>query len=261
MNEEIKPIEQNEVKPEITQENQVVGSVPTEESSKNIPNESFKMMREQLDRERREKEEYIKRLSELEYETRLRQQTVNKEDDDIQVEIPSEYDTVEAKHVKQLNRKQDIQWKKAEEHRQKIESTIERLDAENRILREVPNYYDIVTAENVEKLEKEMPVLANTIAKSKSQYELKKATAEAIQKFIMQDKSLKSKEAELKNADEKINKNLDKPLPSTGGSGPSSSSPLSKANAFAQGGLTQEEKDFYWKEWNKKNGNKFLNFK
>jgi DNA repair exonuclease SbcCD ATPase subunit len=227
------------------------------------PSESFRYIREQLEKERQERDALQRRNMELEYLARSqqRQQTlVSEPEESLDVNLPGEYDSIEAKHLAEMERKNKLRWSREVEKREQLEMELRRLDADNRLMAEVPNYRELLTPANIRRLEEEMPALAKTIAKDTDPYQVRRATIDAIQRLVSTDNKIKEKEAELKAQTDKINRNLEKPLPSAGGIGANSTSPLSKANAFS-GGLTQEAKNEIWNGWNRKMGNNFISGK
>lgn len=113
--------------------------------------------------------------------------------------------------------------------------------AESRLQSKYPDLYDVVTTENIERLRNEYPELAATVNSNKDPYTQAAAAYTLIKKFnIAPDKQYAPHRGKVQN-------NMEKPRPVSSVSPQQGDSPLSKANAFADG-LTPELKSTLWEE-------------
>ena len=232
----------------------------TEEIKKVDPSESWKILREDRDRLRREREEMANELRAMRQMIEEQRKPAVQEDDDT-VHLPGEFDTIEAKHLAELEAKSKLRAKRQEDKLKKLESDVTRMTAENRLMVEFPDYKNILSEENIRKLEELQPELASSIASNPDPYKMRKAAIGAIKTFIMKDEETRAKELEIRAKNNKISENATKPIPSVGGINSPSSTPLSKANAFSNGLLTTERKQELWKEYVEANNGKYYNFK
>ena len=240
--------------PEVVQtaKSDVPGSPVPDKSAQ----ESFRYLREDRDRLRDELNEIRRALN-----NQQQQRQAPVEDEEISVNLPGEYDSIESKHLAEMEQKNKLRWKREEEKRLKLEHEMRRMSAENRVLSEVPNYKQILTEENINKLEKLKPALARSIASNSDPYEMRIAAIDAISSFVLEDEKTKLREAELKAQNKRVEDNSTRPIPTTTGQNNPSSTPLSKAHAFATGMLTEDRKKELWRDYMESTGAKYLDFK
>ena len=237
-------------------------AAPVEEPvKKQEPSESWKILREDRDRLRQEREEMARDMREMRRLLEEQQQRVAPKEEDDTVHLPGEYDTIEAKHLAELDAKSRLRVKRQEDKLKKLEADVVRIAAENKLMNEFPDYKNILSEDNIRKLEELQPELASSIASNPDPYKMRKAAIGAIKTFIMKSEDERAKELELKAKNAKISDNSVKPIPSVGGINNPASSPLSKANAFSNGLLTQERKQELWKDYVAANNGKYYNFK
>ena len=119
---------------------------------------------------------------------------------------------------------------------------------QQQLMMDLPDYRQVFTAENLDKLEKMNPDLAKSIISNPDPLSKRKATYEAIKAFVIPARANEVKEADLRMQAEKVTKNFNKPVPTSS----TASYPLSKANAFSDGTLTEERKTELFEDWHKK---------
>lgn len=146
-----------------------------------------------------------------------------------------DFDFIEGKHLKKEIESVKAQLKLQEEHsRQSIDET--------RLKTKYNDFDKVVNADTIERLKEEDPEFAETIAYSSSSlYSRGASTYRRIKELgiVKEDEFVKEKELAQKNAAKP--KNLNSVSPQQG------DSPLSMANAFANG-LTADLKKQLWKE-------------
>jgi hypothetical protein len=222
---------------EFPQEEAPVESVPAaSESAPYVDNEvgrNFAQLRKERNRIAQEKDALERRLAQ--YEQQAQRQASPVEEDE---EIPlGDEDIAEGKHVKQLVKEQKRLKAELETFKAKASEDI----TESRIRARFPDYYSVVNEETLTALTEEDPELAYTIQSSPDFYN----------KAILAYKEIKKRgivpdaryDADKKRAKE----NAAKPRPLVSASPKQGESPLSHANAFANG-LTSELKASLWKE-------------
>jgi hypothetical protein len=216
------------------------------------PQESWKYMREELERAREEKAEAIRYAKELE---KLQTQT-NKQSRERYSKL-REDEFPEAKHFN--SQQEDIEEEKA--RREASEKRMYDMIVENRLMTEHPDIKTVLSPENIAKLTKLEPEIAASIAANPDPYLQHKAAMKAIKTYVIPEVKNEAKELEMKAQNTKMVNNLTKPMPTTSATNSPSSSPINTATAFASGLLTQERKDEIWKDYVQSTGNKYLNFK
>ena len=210
---EEKPEVQEEVKPEVP-----------EETAQQV---NFKALRMEKERLERENADAMRRLAEYE-----KQQTAPKEqEEDLEINIGDD-DLFEGKHYrklqKQLQRQQDDLRKYQEQNRATA--------TESRLRSKYSDFDKVLSSENVKRLMDSEPEIAVSISSTKDLYNKAVAAYKMIKKFgIYVEDNYES--------DRNIAKqNSMKPKPLASVSPQQGDSPLSKANAFADGRLTPELK-------------------
>ena len=187
---------------------------------------NFAALRQKAERAERERDEYFRRLQNIEQsQPRVKQELVEVEED---FSIAPD-DLVEGKHVAKL-------YKELKQVRQEMQNykhqTVQVTD-ETRVRSEMPDYDKVVSEENIELLKSMEPDLAESIASNPNLYSKAKAAYRAIKKSGIHVDDIYSKERAI------VEKNMAKPRTLTSVSPQQGNSPLSHANAFAAG-LTPE---------------------
>lgn len=218
----------NQTQPEQVLEEQVDSveeSTQVEAPQEDNATRNFKQLRELKERAERERDELIKQLQQM-------QQPAEEEDD---IGIGAD-DFAEGKHLKKLNK--DIKELKKQLNEYKTHSS--EITTEAKIKSQYPDFDSVVTKDSIDRLRQDYPELATTINSSLDLYTKAVAAYTLIKKFgindtsYMQDKLLATK-------------NAAKPRPLASVSPQQGDSPLSRANAFANG-LTEELKEQLRKE-------------
>jgi hypothetical protein len=213
---------QEEVVSETNQEHPQQQAAPVEEDKRE---KNLKILRERSARAEKERDEAVRRLQEI--ESLKAQSTPQPEDDEITLG-PDEL--AEGKHLSRVTRKIRKLEEELKSYRQQasVDTTEARLKAQ------YPDFDKIVTQENIELLRDAYPEIAQTIHSSSDLYSRAASAYTIIKKMgIAQDTSVF-------DADKiAAQKNSYKPKPTASISPQQGDTPLSKANAFANG-LTPE---------------------
>ncbi|MFW6121423.1 MAG: hypothetical protein ACOC80_11070, partial [Petrotogales bacterium] len=191
------------------------------------PIENWRNLREAKDRAEQEAAE-LRRLLQERSQTKPQQESSQQES----VEEPQfgDDDLIEGKHLKSYS-------KKYEKHIQNLEQRL----IEQQIKSQYPDFDKVVNKETLEMLRDSDPDLADSIAANPNLMSKANAAYKAIKRagFIESNTHQKGKE--------KVQENINKPRPVSSISPQQGKSPLSRANAFAEG-LTPELKEQLWKE-------------
>lgn len=194
---------------------------------------NLRLLREKATRIERERDEAIRRLQEI--EARSTQAAPQPEDDDFHIG-PDEL--AEGKHLTKVVKK----IRKLEEELKGYRAQASVDTTEARLKSQYPDFDKIVTKEHIETLRDMYPEIAQTIHSSPDLYSRAASAYTIIKKMgIYQDTS--ALDADRASAQ----RNSYKPKPTASIAPQQGDSPLSKANAFANG-LTQELKDQLLKE-------------
>jgi hypothetical protein len=214
------------------QEQQQVAQPEPEQSTNqaapksNEPN--FRALKAEKERLEYERNEAMRRLEE--YERNARQQ---KPEEDYGIG-PDEI--AEGRHLRKLYEQNKILQQEIEsiKHRT-LEDT-----AEARISAKYPDFYSVVNSDSMAALRQADPEMADTLNDGRDLYKKAVSVYKAIKNLGVQTNGT---EADKKRAQE----NMSKPRPLSSVSPQQGDTPLSQANAFAQG-LTPELKKQLWKE-------------
>lgn len=197
---------------------------------------NFRELRRKASRLEQEKEQYRARLEQYEAQNQQRHPQKAQEHEEPDIAIGDE-DIVEGKVLKQFIKKQKAL--EAELKTFKAKSTEDII--ESRIRARFPDYYSVVNADSIEALAAEDPELAYTIQSSQDFYN----------KAVLAYKEIKRRgivpESNHDNEKKRVQENSSKPRSTTTIAPQRGESPLSQANAFANG-LTPELKSSLLKE-------------
>ncbi len=191
------------------------------------PQESFRELRLKMERIERERDEYARMVQQM-------QQPKQEQEDEEEIRLNPD-DLVEGKHLSAYEKK----LRKIEKKLQQQSQQNAAMNAEAMIRIEMPDFDKVVTKDAVQALQYQYPELAESIANNNNLHSKAKAAYQAIKKLNLSQNY--STEAET------ITKNTAKPKPLASLSPAQSDSPLTHANAFANG-LTQDLKDKLYKE-------------
>lgn len=195
--------------------------------------ENIRLLRqkaEKAERVERERDEAIRKLNELQ------SKAVIEPDEEIDLKPD---DLAEGKHLTKMQRK----IKKLEEKIRVYEQSSQELSVESKIRNNFPDFDKIVTTENVELLKNAYPELATALNASSDLYSKAASAYTLIKKFGI------AKDEPYEEDKERAIANAHKPRPLASVSPQQGDSPLSRANAFANG-LTDELKAKLLKEMN-----------
>lgn len=232
---EVEQVEEHEL-PEET-----VPEQPQPQYQKPAPQQSWRDLREKAERAREKAERAERRAQELEQiilDAQTKEKTVE-EDLDVTMDDDS---LVEGKHLSKVNKKiQNLERQlKQYEQQSSLSST------EAKLKTQYPDFDRVVSEENLNDLRNMYPEIAHTINSSDDLYSKAVAAYTMIKKLgIMPEVDIYKNEKDL------AQKNAAKPKSLASISPQKGDNPLSKANAFANGGdFSDELKSQLWKEMN-----------
>lgn len=225
-NEVVDTIEQ----PESTQTQEVQAPEqkpqPQQETS---ADRNFRALREKAEKAERERDEAIRLLQEREA---AKQQL--EEDDDIRI---GPDDLAEGKHLTKVQRK--IQ--KLESQLKQYQQVTTAQTTEARIKSQFPDFEQVVTKDNIELFKASYPEIAATLNTSTDLYNTAVSAYTLLKKFGF------AQEQPYNAEKQRVEENISKPRPVTSISPQKGDSPMSRANAFAEG-LTEDLKTQLLKE-------------
>ncbi len=241
---ELQPVEQETYEQEAQEETVQEAAPQTQpQSQNNDVAVNFRRLREDKERAEKEKDEAIRYAMELrnKYERPQVTEQPQEEEDDISV---GQDDLVEGKHLKGINKKykalkqelnQYKQLSAQQQHQQQLALTEARLKAKYQ------DFDKVVSADNIERLKTLHPEIAHTLNASTDIY------ATAVSAYTMIKNLGIHKEDTFVAEKAKAQANSVKPKPMNSVSPRQGDSPLSNANAFANG-LTDQLKAQLLKE-------------
>lgn len=206
------------------------GEITPEKQPETDKERNFRTLRENAVRYQRERDEAMARLAAIEEA----KQAQNPEEDNSINLNPD--DIVEGKHISKVSN--EIKKLKAELNNYKNQSYV--ATTEIRLKTEFPDFDAVVTKENIETLKAMDPELAETIAANPNIYSKAKVTYNQIKRMGIVNNAYDADKA-------KAASNLAKPRPLASVNPQQGDSPLSKANAFANG-LTDDLKKELWRD-------------
>lgn len=184
---------------------------------------NIRALREKAERIQRERDEMAARLRELE----SRQ---NGPEEDLSINIGAD-EIAEGKHLTKLQK----QLKKQQEELLKTQQQTQAMLIETKLKSEHPDIDKVVTTDNLKSLSELYPEIAQTLNSSSDYYSKAKSAYTMIKKFGIHQEDVFASDRELART------NAAKPRPLASVSPQQADSPLSRANAFANG-LTEELK-------------------
>ncbi len=218
-------------------------AVPTEQPTEQATPEeqvteqknNFEELRKQKARAERERDEAMQQLKNIEAQ---KAQTAIQQTNEAQYTMGlAENDIVEGKHLTQTNN----EIKKLREEVLRYQQQSSELTTEARLKAQYPDFDAIVSRDNIEALRSQYPEIAQTLNTSTDLYSKAASAYTLIKKFgIGQPDPFASDKA-------KAQANAAKPRPTASLSPQTGESPLSNANAFANG-LTDDLKKNLYKE-------------
>jgi hypothetical protein len=208
----------------------VVESKPKETVEQTKQQANFKALRLEKERIEREHQEAMQRLAEYEKPKQPQQE------EDLEINIGDD-DLFEGKHYRKLQK----QLKKQQDELKKYQEQISLTSTETKLKSQYADFDKVVSEDNIRKLRETEPELAETIASTQDVYSKAVSAYKIIKKLGIYVEDNYSQDREI------AQKNSLKPKPLASVSPQQGDSPLSKANAFANG-LTPELKQQLWKE-------------
>lgn len=217
---------------EVTQEEQPEEQeAHKEQEPQKQEHENIRQLRKAKEAAEREREEMRQYIEEMRAERSQKQQanTPQEEDDNLQPDDIPEWRHVD-KHIKKLESKLA-----------KYEQQSTLTATESRLKNQYPDFDKIVSEENIAVLRAQYPEIANTINSSQDLYSKAVSAYTMIKRLgiIPDEKVIKDKSRAAENSN--------KPRPLASMSAQQGDSPISRANAFAEG-LTDELKEKLHKE-------------
>lgn len=222
---------------ELVVENQTeVEDTKPEPVKQSAPAESWKILREKAQKAEKERDEAIRYAKEIEARTKASPE-IPEEDYSVNVEEDS---LVEGKHLSKVNK----HIKKLEEQLKSYQQQTAMNATESKLKSQYPDFDTVVCKENLESLRYAYPEIANTINSSTDLYSKAVSAYTMIKKLGITNEDIYAEDKAL------AQKNASKPKPLASVSPQQGDSPLSKANAFANGKITDDLKKQLWREMN-----------
>ena len=194
------------------------------------PEESFKAMRDRTAKAERERDEMIRRMSDMEA------QKSAAPEEDLEFNLGAD-ELAEGKHLTKVDKK----IKKMQQEINQYKQIAEQNAIEVQLKRKYSDFDDIVSEANIAALREEEPEVFETITSSGDLYKKGITAYKMIKKLGIDARD------EYKEERQVAEKNLAKPRPLVSGASQRGDTPLSNANAFANG-LTKEMKHQLWQE-------------
>lgn len=189
---------------------------------------NFAALRQKAEKAERERDALLRRLQEREDTRYAPAPNTPPDSEDTDFSIAPD-DLAEGKHVAKLQK----QIKQMEQKFVQYEQRSSYNSAETRVRSEMPDYDTVVNDENIELLKTMAPELAESVAANPDLYSKAKSAYKLIKKFGIHVEDTFQKDRAV------VEKNMAKPRPLASVSPQQGNSPLTKANAFANG-LTSE---------------------
>lgn len=218
------------------QEGDVQQQVPepvTEQQEPSSPsNQHFKAVKQLKEKAERERDEALRRAAELETRLTGYQAPQVQPEEDYSINLGND-ELVEGKHISKMDKKVDSKIKALEEKLKRYETQSSQSFVEAKLKMEYPDIEKVVTKENIEILSMQEPDIAATIQDSQDLYKKAVTAYKLIKKFGIQTDDNYHQDRV------RAQENSSKPRPLTSIAPQQGNSPLSHANAFANG-LTDE---------------------
>ena len=217
--------EENQEEPIADIEEAVEEETPSKKESEE---KNFVRLREAKEKAEKERDELLSYLRKQQAEQNKPQNPIEEEEDDDDFNIAPD-DLAEGKHLSKVAKKIKKLQKELKEYKQQSSQ----ITTETRIKTQYPDFEKVVTHSNIEALREAYPELADSVNSTPDLYNKAVAAYTLIKKLGIHIE-------DTFEADRKIaQKNASKPRPLTSVAPQQGDSPLSRANAFANG-LTPE---------------------
>jgi hypothetical protein len=224
--------ESQEVREEIVEDEEQIEEVEEQESSETPQQMNFRMIKERAERAERERDEAMKYAMSFNKPTSNSPEPTEPEEDYLSGLGIDNDGLAEGKHLKEILK--EVRNLKKELHSYKTKSTQDTVEV--KIKSQYPDFDKVVSQDNLQSLRNVNPDLADMILATPDIYKQAKLAYDMVKQYgIYKDQSYEQ---------EKIvaQKNSAKPRPLASVSPQQGDSPLSKANAFANG-LTPDLKN------------------
>lgn len=224
------------------EEQQSVQAQQQEQDRRNpAPNESWKSLRDAQQKAERERDAILSQMLEMQQRMQSMQQQPKQQEEQPVEDYDFDIDAdalAEGKHVKKLVARQ----KAMEQQLKRYQAQSEEVAVEARIRTQFPDFEKVVSRENVEMLNAQFPEIAKTLRDTPDIYNKAAAAYTVIKNF-----GIHKDTPQYENDRAKAVANAQKPRPLASVNPTQGDSPLSKANAFANG-MTNELKEQLRKE-------------
>ncbi len=225
------PVSDNNEQYEADQEEQEETQVAQQKPKAGSPQESFRAIREARERAEWERDNFKAQMQEMQramqnqYGPQVQKpQPEPEEVDDFNFDVADDA-LMEGKHVKQvLQELKKVKKQLRQVHTQSTESELR-----SRLNNNYPDFDEVVSVDNVKRLSEQYPDVAEALRDTPDKYKMA-SSAYAIMKKFGIHKDLQFEEDKMKAI-----KNSQKPRPVASVNPQQGDSPLSKANAFANG--------------------------
>jgi multidrug efflux pump subunit AcrB len=223
--------------PQVPEEVETQETEPVEQPQQEqrvAPQESFRQLRELKEKAQRERDEAYRLLKQYEDNQNNKQQVQDSQEDELGLDA-DQY--AEGKHLSKVDKKV----RRLEEQLKQYQQQSSAQSVENKILSQYPDFDKIVSQDNIEQLRNDFPEMAQTLHSSNDLYSKAIATYKLIKRLGISPENTYDVERAA------VQRNAAKPKSLASIAPQQSDSPLSKANAFANG-LTDELKSQLHKE-------------
>lgn len=193
----------------------------------NPANRRIRELKEAQKKAERERDEVLRMMQMQQMQQQMPQQKVEPEEEDFLIEDDA---LVEGKYIRQMNKKMQAMQQQLHNYQSQSAEAI----TEAKIKAAYPDFDRVVSEENIARLREDYPELANTLHSTADLYSKAVSAYTLIKQFGI------SKNPRIENDRERVIKNTTKPKPLASVSPQQGDSPLSKANAFANGEFTEE---------------------
>lgn len=203
---------------------------------------NFRMIKERAERAERERDEAMKYAMSFQQPKQQAAQQSEPEDDYSDIGLDDD-GLAEGKHLKKVLK--EMRELKKEMHAYKTKATNDTVEV--KLKSQYPDFDRVITQENLETLSSMNPDLADMISQTPDMYKRAKLAYDMVKQYgIYQETPLKNTFYDSEKA--VAQKNASKPRPLASVSPQQGDSPLSKANAFANGSLSDQMKAQYRRE-------------
>ncbi len=213
-----------------------------QEQPKETPQQmNFRRMREELEQAKRDRDEAMRYA--MSSQKPQQQQYAQPEPEDDYSDIGLDDDGLaEGKHIKKVLKEMREIKKELNHYKQKSTEDTTKI----KLATQFPDYDKVMTSENLSRLEAANPELAEMIMNTTDRYKQSKLAYDMVKQYGIYSDAPKAPTYDNEKAI--AQKNAAKPRPLASVSPQQGDSPLSKANAFANGSLSKDMKEQFRRE-------------